>query len=126
MREYVTQTWGVWEEVEQREKHRQNFTPSTHRIVLVGDSEAGLLAVEEESTHLWLVKLYLFRQFRGFGLGSKLLQQVIQEADTLRKPVGLRVLRVNESAKRLYVRHGFKVVGEEPERLFMVRPTSVA
>jgi ribosomal protein S18 acetylase RimI-like enzyme len=33
---------------------------------------------------------------------------------------------VNTGAQRFYLRHGFKVVGEEPERLFMVRPLGEA
>ena len=33
MREYVIQTWGAWNEDEQRERHLQNYTPSTYRIV---------------------------------------------------------------------------------------------
>ena len=126
MREYVIQTWGEWKDDEQREKHLQNYTPATHRIVLYGQSEVGLLAVEEEPNYLWLVKLYLRSPFRGVGLGTALLQQVIREAAELSKSIRLRVLKVNEGAQRLYLLHGFKVVGEEPERLFMVRSTSGA
>jgi GNAT superfamily N-acetyltransferase len=126
MREYVIQTWGNWNEDEQREKHQQNFTPSTYRIVIYNEEEVGLLAVENEPTHLWLVKLYLRSSFRRLGLGTRLLQQVIQEATELGKPIRLRVLRVNQGARRLYQRHGFAVVGEEAERLFMVRSASGA
>ena len=126
MRDYVIQTWGSWNEDEQREKHRQNYTPSTCRIVTCAEKDVGLLAVEDEPDHLWLVKLYLHHSFRGLGLGTGLLQQVIQEAAELGKPIRLRVLRVNQGAQRLYHRHGFTVVGEEPERLFMVRSASGA
>jgi ribosomal protein S18 acetylase RimI-like enzyme len=123
MREYVIQTWGLWDEDAQRAKHGQNYTPSTHRVVLCGEKAVGLLAVEIEQSHLWLVKLYLRNPVRGLGLGTKLLQLVIEEAAQLGKPVRLRVLKVNEGAQRLYRRHGFAVVGETPERLFMVRST---
>jgi GNAT superfamily N-acetyltransferase len=126
MRDNVIKTWGEWKDDEQREKHLQNYTPATHRIVLYEDAEVGLLAVEEEPSYLWLVKLYLRSPFRGAGLGTALLQQVIREAAELGKAIRLRVLRVNEGAQRLYLRHGFSVVGEEPERLFMVRRTSGA
>ena len=118
---YVEQTWGAWNEEEQREKHQQNFVPDTHRVLLVNNAEAGLLVTELEPEYVWLVKLYLFEQFRNQGLGSAVLQQVIEEANALGKSVRLRVLRVNTAAQRLYARHGFQVVGEEPERIFMVR-----
>ncbi|MEO5735319.1 MAG: GNAT family N-acetyltransferase [Rubrivivax sp.] len=121
MRDYSLQAWGVWDDAEQREKHRRNFTLSTHRIASCRGSTAGLLAVEEHPDHLWLVKLYLLRSHRQQGLGTLLLQQVIHEAALLGKPVRLRVLRVNDAAQRLYFRHGFTVADEAADRLFLVR-----
>jgi ribosomal protein S18 acetylase RimI-like enzyme len=126
MREYVVETWGVWNEDEQREKHRMNFTPATLRIIISSGVPIGLVAVEEEPSYLWLVKLYIQPTFQRSGIGTALLRQVISEAKEIGKPVRLRVLRVNIGAQRLYLRHGFKVVGEEPERFFMVRDASVA
>ena len=127
MQVYVEQAWGAWVEDEQQEKHRTNFTPDTHRIVLAkGNQEVGLLAVEEEPEYLWLVKVYLRQRARGAGLGSALVCQVIREANERKKSVRLRVLRVNTRAKALYERLGFQVVGSEPDRLFMVRPLSAA
>ena len=111
MCEHVIQTWGAWDEDAQREKHLQNYTPSTYRIVVRDGEEIGLVAVEDEADHVWLVKLYLLRSSRRLGIGSSLLQQVIHEAEQSHKPVRLRVLRVNQDAQRLYLRHGFEVVG---------------
>ena len=37
MRGYVEQTWGNWDEEEQLQKHRANFTPETYRIILIED-----------------------------------------------------------------------------------------
>jgi ribosomal protein S18 acetylase RimI-like enzyme len=124
MRDYVIQTWGNWDELQEWHKHRHNYTPSTHRIVLCGKQEAGIVSAEVEPAHLWLVKLYLRPQFQGLGIGTKVLQQVIHEAAELNRPIRLRVLRVNQGALRLYHRHGFTVVGEEAERLLMVRSAS--
>ena len=119
MADYVSQTWGEWNESEQVAKHRQNYDPSTHELVLVGESVAGLVATEVEPTHVWLVKLYLLPEFRCRGLGTALLEEVKTRARLLRKPVRLRVLRVNSRAKWLYERHGFRVTEETPERFFM-------
>jgi ribosomal protein S18 acetylase RimI-like enzyme len=116
---YVRQTWGAWNEEEQRQKHRESYIPEIHRLVIVSGQVAGLVAVEDEPTHLLLVKLYLLAKYRGMGLGSALLVQVLNYAQAQGKLVRLRVLRVNSDAKRLYERHGFKVVQETPERLFM-------
>jgi len=119
MRGYVEQTWGVWDAGEQWAKHRANFTPDTHRMIVIGDEVAGFVAVEDLPTYVWLVKLYLFQHFRNAGIGSAVLQSVLADARMRAKPVRLRVLRVNERARALYERHGFRVVEEAPERFFM-------
>jgi GNAT superfamily N-acetyltransferase len=119
MRTYVELTWGTWNHDEQWQRHRDSYKPDTHRLILAGDFVAGLIAVEEDPSHLWLVKLYLLAGYRGKGLGSAVLRTVQENATLKRKPVRLRILRVNKAARRLYERHGFRVSQETPERLFM-------
>ena len=121
MRGYVEQLWGGWDEAAQREKHRGNFDPATHRLILVDGAPVGLLAVEDFGDHLWLGKLFLRAAVRGRGLGTAVLERVIAEAAARGLPVQLRVLRVNTAALRLYRRHGFRVVAETPERLVLRR-----
>src|SRR5687768_14519854 len=70
MCEYVVQTWGDWDEGKQLEMHREHFNPSTHRIIVSEGADVGLLATEEEGSHLWLVKLYLRRSSQRGGLVS--------------------------------------------------------
>ena len=119
MRGYVEETWGNWDEEEQLQKHRTNFTPETYRIILDKDEVVGLVAVEEFPSHIWLVKLYLLAKYRGQGIGSQVLQGVQESATAQGKPVTLRVLRVNRRAQALYAKHGFKVTEESAERLHM-------
>lgn len=116
---YVEQTWGRWDEDEQLQKHRDNYTPGTHRIIKVGNVVAGFFATEDLPTHVWLVKLYLLSAFRGQGMGAALLTRILHDAEKLGKPVRLRVLRVNTRAQALYARHGFSIFDETPERVFM-------
>ena len=119
MRGYVEETWGTWDQDEQLQKHRTNFTPETYRIILVKDEVAGLVAVEDFPSHIWLVKLYLLATYRGQGIGSQVLQGVQKSAAAQGKPVTLRVLRVNKRAQALYAKHGFKVTEESAKRLHM-------
>ena len=119
MRGYVEETWGTWDEEEQLQKHRANFTPETYRMILIEDEVAGLVAVEEFPSHVWLVKLYVLAKYRGQGIGSQVLQGVQQNASAHGKPVTLRVLRVNKRAQALYAKHGFKLTEENAERLHM-------
>ena len=119
MRGYVEETWGTWDDEEQLQKHRANFTPETYRMILIEDEVAGLVAVEEFPSHVWLVKLYVLAKYRGQGIGSQVLQGIQQNASAHGKPVTLRVLRVNKRAQALYAKHGFTVTEENAERLHM-------
>ena len=89
MRGYVEQTWGVWGRDEQWAKHRANFTPDTHRMIVIGDEVAGFVAVEDLPTYVWLVKFYLFQRFRNAGIGSAVLRSVLADARMRAKPVRL-------------------------------------
>ena len=113
MRGYVEETWGTWDDEEQLQKHRANFTPETYRMILVEDEVVGLVAAEEFPSHVWLVKLYLLAKHRGQGIGSQVLQDIQNRAMLQRKPVTLRVLKVNTRARALYAKHGFKGYGRE-------------
>jgi ribosomal protein S18 acetylase RimI-like enzyme len=126
MRPYVEQTWGEWNDAEQAARHGEQYRPDTHRIVCVRAEAAGVLAVESAPDHVQLVKLYLRAAFRGRGIGSALLGQVIDGASRRRLPVRLRVLRANVGARALYTRHGFRIAAESVERFFMERPPGPA
>ena len=118
MRAYVEATWGIWDEAEHRSRIRDSFDPSTHRLVHVDGQLAGLLAVKVHAEHVQLVKLFLLPSFQGRGIGTRLVRQVMAQAAAQERPVRLRVLRVNP-AQRLYLRLGFVITDETPERLYM-------
>jgi len=126
MHEYVVKAWGRWDESEQRQRHEYDFDADMHKLVLVEHTVVGFVAKKRFSDHVWLAKLYLLSAFRGRGIGSALLAQVLREADELGKPVRLRMLRVNTRAQALYTRHGFNVVKQTPERIFMEKPVRAA
>ena len=124
MRAYVEATWGVWDDAEHRSRIGATFDPSTHRLVHVDGQLAGLLAVEEHPEHVQLVKVFLLPRFQGLGFGARLVRQVLEQAAAQGRSVRLRVLRVNP-AQRLYLRLGFVITDETPERLYMEwRPRS--
>ena len=119
MREYVEATWGPWIVEQQRELHANSFDLQTHSVVVLDGVPSGILAVQEVHDHVQLEKLYLLPAARNRGLGSVLLNRVIERSRALKKPVHLRVLAVNTSAQRFYGRHGFVVVQTTKERVFM-------
>ena len=116
IRPYAEAALGVWDP---RTAHLR-FDPSTYEIIQVRGEDAGCMQVVDEDTHLQLTVLYILPAFQKQGVGGVLLDRLAARSAAARKPIRLRVLRVNP-ALRFYERHGFVVTGEEPVRVFMER-----
>ncbi|MFT4100800.1 MAG: GNAT family N-acetyltransferase [Burkholderiaceae bacterium] len=119
MRGYVEKAFGPWVESFQREVIGNSFDPSTHHVIVVDGDAAGIIAAPLHDSHIQLEKLYLLPRFQRKGVGSKLLRELQQSATARNRPVRLRVLAVNNEARRLYERLDFIVTHETPERVFM-------
>ena len=73
-----------------------------------------------------IVDIALLPEFRGLGIGSRLMAAIMTEASQAAKAVSLHVERFNP-ALRWYERLGFSVVGSGPIYLEMVwRPAAGA
>ena len=109
MRSYVEEAFGSWEADAQRRRSEASFDLATYRLVVVDDVRAGILVVEDRSSEVFLGKIFLLPEFQKRGIGTVLIRQLIERAAMERKPLRLRVLRVNAGARRLYERLGFVV-----------------
>ena len=118
MREHVLATWGKWNEAEVRRRSSDNIANGTTCIIQLDGEPIGIWVVERESDCIRLVQIFILPAFQGRGIGSKLIEELLAEARSAGLPLRLRVLRVNP-AFNLYLRMGFKVVEETPERYFM-------
>jgi ribosomal protein S18 acetylase RimI-like enzyme len=119
MHDYVMETWGVWDELWQRERYRQNFQPQRLRVIQLDGQDIGMLHLQERTEELFLVNLEILPEFQKRGVGSQIIRQVIEEANQLGKPVALQVLKVNLAARALYQRLGFGVTGENDTHYIM-------
>lgn len=118
MQAYVEQTWGSWDDEEQRTIVYSSISPSTDQIIQLDSQDVGCLAVEVHPSHMQLTKMYILPNFQCQGIGTFLLRQVIAEAKAQQIPLRLRVLAVNP-ARTLYEREGFVVQTQTRERIYM-------
>lgn len=96
-------------EADHRERLMHAFE---HAQVLELDGEPiGLLKVVRQPPAWHLVQIQLEGHHRGAGLGTLLVEQVIEEAAQAGCDIRLGVLKANP-AKRLYERLGFVVIAE--------------
>jgi ribosomal protein S18 acetylase RimI-like enzyme len=106
MREYVEATWG-WDDAEQEALFDEHFDPADCEIVRVGQTDIGLLAVQEHDDELHLAGIYLLPEWQSRGIGSSIVRSVLARGAASAKPVLLRVLHSNPRAEALYERLGF-------------------
>ncbi|HEY8599699.1 MAG TPA: GNAT family N-acetyltransferase [Thermomicrobiales bacterium] len=120
MKEYVAQTWG-WDEAVQQAMFRENFTPERSQIVMVDGRAVGVFAAERRPAEWFVWAIAIGPEMQGQGLGATLLRDLLATAARDALPTRLQVLRVN-LARRLYERLGFAVVGETPTHYLMLAP----
>lgn len=100
-------------------QHEQYHAANPHgwfTIVTVNDAPAGRLYLVRRPDCFHVLDLSLLPQYRGHGIGTRLLQTVQAEATRTQLPILLRVLADN-SARRFYAQLGFQTISEENFRL---------
>ncbi len=93
-------------------RHYDESYPDAQRsIVLVDGEPAGRLLVHRGPRDIRLVDVALLPAFRGSGVGSAILDDLIAEASAKGVTISIHVEQSNR-ARRLYERHGFVPVSE--------------
>ena len=118
-REPVAEIWG-WQEERQKRRFREQFDPDRRQIIEVGGEDVGAFCFEDKGDHVFLEYIALIPEYQRRGIGSRLIESVIDEGRKCGKPVRLQVLRTNKAAISLYERLDF-VVTQETETHFVMR-----
>lgn len=124
MGKYVAEVWG-WDEEFQRQFHINDFEVRRPDIVVFRGEDIGTLEVMRHPDHIHLGEFYLLPQYQRQGIGTILLQQVIEESMAYALPVRLEVLK-NNPVQALYKRHGFVVVGQREHHFLMERVNTIS
>ena len=93
-------------------------------IILLGERAIGRMLIQESEKEFTLIDIAISPEHRNAGIGSYLLQQLLDRAARAGKAVRLQVFKTNP-AQRLYARLGFAEVGEQSMYIEMTcKPTS--
>jgi len=100
--------------------YAQHYVDATHNVVLVDGQPAGRLIILRTPREIRIVDIALLRAYRARGVGTRLLQPILDEADAGGLLVSIHVEHLNP-AMRLYRRLGFVSAGDAGVHVLMER-----
>lgn len=115
MKHYIESTWG-WDETFQRHGFMENIVQAGFTIARVGDDDIGGYCVKDRGRFLHLDILLIDPRHQNRGLGTRIMQHVMEQSRQSGRPLQLDVLKTNEGALRLYRRLGFTTFDEDGAR----------
>lgn len=91
--------------------YRQHFADARFDLILLDDQPVGRFYVDRRADEIRIIDIALLPEYRGQGIGGRLLRELLAEAATAGQPLRIHVERYNP-ALRLYQRLGFRSVGD--------------
>jgi ribosomal protein S18 acetylase RimI-like enzyme len=100
--------------------YEEHFRGAEFSVILSDDHPVGRLYVARWQEEIRMVDIALLPEYRGMGIGTRLLNELISESEESGKPLSIHVERFNP-ALHLYERLGFRVVADKGVYLLMER-----
>lgn len=121
MKEYVAATTG-WDEAKERDIFTRYFDFSSYQIsvIVLGGRDIGYLKTDRTDRGIFLANIHVHPDYQNQGIGSRIIKSLLVDAGQHGIPVRLKVLKVNQSARRLYERLGFSIE-EEAKDYYLMR-----
>lgn len=110
MKEYVDKTWG-WDDTAQQGFFRKGFEPDKLEIITLDNKDIGMISIEDREEDVFLRAIEILPEYQKQGIGTYIVQKLINKASQNNKAVFLYVLKVNP-AQNLYKRLGFEKITE--------------
>ena len=102
----------------QHQYYQDNYPGAQFQMVEEAGTPIGRLYVDRWEDQIRIMDVALLPAYRGRGLGTQLLEQILAEGRQLKLPVTIHVERFNP-ALRLYERLGFRVEEDKGVYLFL-------
>jgi len=99
-----------WQFDLQRREYDARFPDARYEVIMVDGQTAGRIWVGADEEQIRLLDIGLLPEFQKRGVGTLLLQHLIQEARNAGKPLRHMVFVLNNDAHRFYERLGFVVI----------------
>lgn len=96
----------------QQHHYRMYFARASDQIVLKDGCDIGRILITRAPDEIFLVDIAIMPEYRNLGIGSRLVASLVAESKSIDCPLRLYAEK-NSRAQALYLRFGFKVIGDE-------------
>ena len=100
--------------------YQEHYPTDSFQVILCDGVRAGRLYVARWDDEIRIVDIALLPEFRGQGIGTRLIEELFAEGDRVGKPVRIHVEKFNR-ALALYERLGFVRVEDRGVYWFLER-----
>jgi ribosomal protein S18 acetylase RimI-like enzyme len=106
--------------IAQHQFYTEQFTTAEFHIIEMEHEPIGRLYMDYRKDEHRIIDIALLPEYRNQGIGSQLLEDIIQKAEKADKPVRIHVEKYNP-ALNLYNRFGFVTIGDTGVYFLMER-----
>ncbi|MCX7544180.1 GNAT family N-acetyltransferase [Marinicella gelatinilytica] len=94
-------------------EHYNSHYPKAEKLLILKDKKPiGRIYIDRDENSICLIDVALLTQHRGSGLGTKLLKELLIEAQATKKKIVIHVENFNP-AYQWYLKHGFQQVEDK-------------
>jgi ribosomal protein S18 acetylase RimI-like enzyme len=120
---YATMRWFIerlfgWNQAEQDASFASQFRLADARLIVADDQRVGWIQTQQSQSAVTLHQFYVVPALQRRGIGTRVLEMVIQEACNQGRSLKVAVVKINP-AKSLYDRHGFRVTHDDEYKYYM-------
>lgn len=105
----LMQQLNAWDEPMRRAAIRRSFKAADSRIISRDGADIGWIQVTERDADYHLTQIQIIEEYCGLGIGSDIINGLLDRAAREGKTVSLSAVRVNRAIE-LYKRMGFQVI----------------
>ena len=122
LKRYIEAIWG-WDDAFQYRLLQDEFNPADNQLIMVNGIKAGILELIINEDRCEIVEIELLPEFQGMGIGTRLIQRIIEEHKAIGRMIHLGCFKENLAAFTLYKRLGFQFYKEtETHYLLKIEP----
>ena len=119
MYKYIADSKG-WDEEKEMQDHIEDFSTDIMQIIEADGKPVGVFENVVDDGYIHVHGLYILEEFQNCKIGSQVMKNIINTANTEKRSILLQVLKVNSKAKVFYERFGFIVYSENEQHYKMI------